>query len=120
MNDSNRVGIQVSLSRGFPNNLILVAGIMDNESNENTDDGIFIGSNIPGSGATLISGNQTNNNDEDGIDIDSSGYVVLANEANNNTTGAGIDADDAGAGANVDGGGNTASGNGSCNTPGCF
>ena len=88
---------------------------MDNTANNNDDDGIFIGSNIPGSGATLISGNQSNNNDDDGIDIDSSGYVVLANEADNNA------ADGINAVGNVNGGGNTAMGNAFCNEPAfCF
>ena len=113
--NSIRRGIFLSDGNGA-NNIISFANITDNESNNNGDDGIFIGSGIPGSGATLVSGNQANNNDVDGIQTSSSstGYVLVANEANNNG-GRGIRAV-----GNVDGGGNTASGNGSCNTPGCF
>jgi len=113
--NSIRRGIFLSDGNGA-NNIISFANITDNESNNNGDDGIFIGSGIPGSGATLVSGNQANNNDVDGIQTSSSstGYVLVANEANNNG-GRGIRPI-----GNVDGGGNTASGNGSCNTPGCF
>ena len=107
-------GIQVSGAR--PTNTVSVAGITDNESKKNGDDGIFIASNIEGTGATLISGNQAIANKGNGIRLrgTSTGYVLVANEAKGNKE-AGIDAT-----GNVDGGGNFAVGNGSCNTPGCF
>lgn len=88
-----------------------VAGITDNESNGNTDDGITVRASVLGSGATPISGNQTNNNGNDGIDINGTGYVVLANEADDNAV------DGINAVGNVNGGGNTASGNATCNGP---
>ncbi len=95
-------------------NTVSVSGITDNQSNENGLHGIFVGSGVSGSGTTPVSGNQANNNLEDGIHLNATGYVVMANEANNNAVN-GIYAV-----GNVDGGGNTASGNASCNTPGCF
>lgn len=115
-------GINVTQGTGGGNS-VSVTGITDNESNNNGKDGIFVGpstaptapGSVSGSGATPISANQANRNREDGIDINSGGYVLIANTANANAAGAGIDAV-----GNTDGGGNTAVGNASCNTPGCF
>lgn len=110
---NGRHGIGVFRGTGAGNS-VSVAGITDNETNQNAQDGVSVGSGVPGSGATSVSSNKANNNGQDGIDLNSTGYVVLANTANNNA-GAGIDA-----AGNIDGGGNNASGNASCNTPGCF
>jgi len=113
---SGHRGIQVT--GGGATTTVSILGITDNESTDNVNDGIFIGRNIDGSGATLISGNQANNNLIDGIQTSGSitGYVLVANEANNNV-GRGIRAV-----GNVDGGGNTSTGNGdaSCDPAGCF
>ncbi len=107
-------GIEVVLGRGA-GNMVEVAGITDNTSNANGLDGIRIGSGVPGlvHSSTLI-GNRADRNGEDGIDLNSTGYYLEDNRANKNV-GAGIEAT-----GNTDGGGNTAKGNGSCNTPGCF
>jgi len=114
-NRSRNNGIHgIGLFQGSASNAVSVTGITDNTINNNGQDGIFVASGVPGSGATPVSANTANNNGEDGIDLNSTGYVVLANTANDNA-GAGIDAV-----GNIDGGGNTASGNATCNTPGCF
>jgi hypothetical protein len=97
--------------------VISLAGITHNTANDNvTDDGIFISANVPGSGITPVSGNRVDRNAVDGIDINSGGYVVSNNTASKNT----VDGINAGTGINVNGGGNTARNNGSCNTQGCF
>jgi parallel beta-helix repeat protein len=95
--------------------LISLAGVTNNTASDNIDDGILIASSIPGSGATPVSGNRADGNDVDGIDLNSTGYVVSNNTASRNVAGAGIDAV-----GNVNGGGNKATQNASCNTPGCF
>lgn len=94
--------------------IISLAGVTNNRANDNVDDGILIASNIPGSGTTPVSGNRTDRNGVDGIDINSTGYVVSNNTASRNAA-AGVDAV-----GNTNGGGNKATGNASCNTPGCF
>jgi hypothetical protein len=96
---------------------ISLAGVTDNTTNSNVDDGVFISDNIPGSGTTPISGNRADRNGVDGIQIsstNSTGYVLSNNTASRNA-GRGITAP-----GNTDGGGNKATGNASCNTPGCF
>src|SRR5262245_59618226 len=93
---------------------ISLAGISNNRANDNVDDGILIASNIPGSGTTPVSGNRTDRNGVDGIDINSTGYVVSNNTASRNTM------DGINAVGNTNGEGNKATQNASCNTPGCF
>ena len=97
--------------------VISLAGITNNTANSNADDGIVVGENVPGAGGgspTPISGNRTDRNRVDGIDINSTGYVLSNNSASRNR------ADGINAVGNVNGGGNVAKRNGSCNTPGCF
>ena len=79
-----------------------------------SNDGILIASIIPGSGTTPVSGNRTDRNGVDGIDINSTGYVVSNNVASRNAV------DGINAVGNTNGGGNKATGNTSCNMPGCF
>jgi parallel beta-helix repeat protein len=98
--------------------MISLAGVTNNTANSNVNDGIFISDNIPGSGTTPISGNRADGNGADGIQIsstNSTGYVLSNNTASRNRTGRGITAP-----GNTDGGGNKATQNASCNTPGCF
>jgi hypothetical protein len=113
--NSNAIeGIRVVAGSGI-GNVVSLDGVTNNTASRNGGDGIAIRSNIPGiSGGTPVSGNRTDRNKEDGIDINSTGYVLSNNRASRNT-GAGIDAV-----GNVDDGGNKATGNASCNTPGCF
>jgi parallel beta-helix repeat protein len=66
---------------------------------------------VQGSGTTPVSGNQADRNREDGIDLNSTGYVVSNNTASRNT------ADGINLEGNTDSGGNVARNNGSCNTP---
>jgi hypothetical protein len=94
--------------------IISLAGVTNNRANDNVDDGILIASNIPGSGTTPVSGNRTDRNGVDGIDINSTGYVVSNNTASRNSV------DGINAVGNINGGGNKATQNTSCNTPGCF
>jgi hypothetical protein len=91
--------------------IISLAGVSNNTASDNVDDGILIASNIPGSGATPVSGNRADRNGVDGIDLNSTGYVVSNNTASRNTV------DGINLGGNTDGGGNVARNNGSCNTP---
>ncbi len=91
--------------------IISLAGVSNNTASDNVDDGILIASNIPGSGTTPVSGNRADRNGVDGIDINSTGYVVSNNTASRNTV------DGINLGGNADGGGNVARNNGSCNTP---
>lgn len=121
-NTSNSNGNRgIHVTRGatlsaFPPVISLV-GITDNTANSNVDDGIFISDNIPGSGTTPISGNRADRNGADGIQIsstNSTGYVLSNNTASRNA-GRGITAP-----GNTNGGGNKATGNASCNTPGCY
>jgi hypothetical protein len=101
-----------SLSASPP--IISLAGITSNTASSNSDDGIFIGDNVPGAGATPIAGNRADRNRVDGIDINSTGYVLSNNSASRNR-GDGINAV-----GNINGGGNVAKRNGSCNGAGCF
>jgi hypothetical protein len=114
-NSNGTRGIEVTLGSSANNPAISLAGITNNTTNLNANDGISISSGIPGSN-TPVSGNRADRNGVDGIDIDSTGYVVSNNKASRNN-GAGINAV-----GNVNGGGNTATGNASCNQPfaGCF
>jgi hypothetical protein len=96
---------------------ISLAGITHNSAHANADDGIVIGESIPGAGGaspTPISGNRADRNSIDGIDINSTGYILSNNSASRNR------ADGINAIENVNGGGNIAKRNKSCNTPGCF
>ncbi|HSE86746.1 MAG TPA: right-handed parallel beta-helix repeat-containing protein [Candidatus Binatia bacterium] len=115
ISDRNGVeGIRVTAGTGI-NNIVSVGGIINNTASRNTGDGIAVRSNVPGiNGGTLVSGNRMDRNGEDGIDINSTGYVLSNNTASRNAA-AGIDAV-----GNVNGGGNKATQNASCNTPGCF
>jgi hypothetical protein len=105
-----------SLSASPP--VISLAGITNNTANSNADDGIVIGEGVPGAGGaapTPISGNRTDRNRVDGIDINSTGYVLSNNSASRNR-GDGINAV-----GNINGGGNSGRRNGACNQPGfCF
>ncbi|HWP59672.1 MAG TPA: hypothetical protein VNL14_17405 [Candidatus Acidoferrales bacterium] len=108
-------GIRVALGNGS-GHVVSLSGVTGNESNENGADGLSIGGGVQPAqpGITPISGNTTDKNGEDGMDIDATDFVLSNNSAKKNV-GAGIDAV-----GNIDGGGNTATGNASCNTPGCF
>jgi hypothetical protein len=118
-NASNRNANQgIHVTRGaslsaFPP-IISLAGITNNAANSNTDNGILIGTGIPGTGATPIAGNRTDGNGVDGIRINSTGYVLSNNNSSRNKV-AGISAV-----GNTNGGGNKSSRNGSCNGEGCF
>jgi parallel beta-helix repeat protein len=94
--------------------VISLAGLVNNAATSNANDGIFINTGVPGSGATPISGNRANSNRVDGVDINSTGYVLSNNKASKNDE-AGIDAV-----GNTNGGGNVATNNQTCNTPGCY
>jgi len=96
--------------------VISLAGVTNNTTSTNALDGILISSNVQGSGATPVSGNRADRNAEDGIDLNSTGYVVSNNTASRNTL------DGINAVGNINGGGNTGKGNGSCNQPftGCL
>jgi len=110
-------GIQASTgsTNGAVNPTVSLVGITNNTSSANADDGIFIGVGVPGTGSTPIARNRTDRNGVDGIDINSTGYVLSSNLSSRNN-GAGITA----AAGNTNGGGNTSSRNGSCNGNGCF
>ena len=111
--DSNTFdGILATRGTG-PGNIVSFAGISNNSMNKNGRDGLFIPAGVNGS-ASPITGNRADRNSQDGIDIDSTGYVLSNNSASRNTV------DGINAVGNVNGGGNTARNNASCNTPGCF
>ena len=110
---NNLNGISVIRGSGA-GNVITFAGIADNSMSRNIGgDGLVIPTGVNGS-ATPITGNRADRNGVDGIDINSTGYVLSNNTASRNTV------DGINAVGNVDGGGNKAVGNASCNTPGCF
>lgn len=112
--DGNRSdGISARLGTGT-GNVISFASITNNSMSSNSGDGIVIRAGINGTGATSITGNEADKNKQDGFDIRATGYSLSQNNADKNK-GAGISAL-----GNTDGGGNTATGNASCNTPGCF
>ena len=113
--NNRRRGIFVTRSDEATNSVSL-SGITDNISTGNSQDGIFVAANVPGNGATPVTGNQCNNNGQDGIDINSSGYNLSNNSCSRNT-GDGINA----VVGNTNGGGNSGRRNGACNQPGfCF
>jgi hypothetical protein len=116
ISNSNGIeGIRVTAGTTGNSNIVALAGVINNTASRNGGDGIGIRSNIPGiNGGTPISDNRTDRNGEDGIDINSTGYILSGNRASRNT-GDGINAI-----GNVNEGGNVATLNGSCNTPGCF
>ena len=109
--DDTRIADSRSISNSALPPIISLAGVSNNTASDNVDDGILIASNIPGSGTTPVSGNRADRNGVDGIDINSTGYVVSNNTASRNTV------DGINLGGNADGGGNVARNNGSCNTP---
>jgi hypothetical protein len=115
ISNSNGVeGIRVTAGTGI-SNVVSIGGIINNTASRNAGDGIAVRSNVPGiNGGTSVSGNRTDRNGEDGIDINSTGYVLSNNTASRNAA-AGIDAV-----GNVNGGGNKATQNATCNTAGCF
>jgi parallel beta-helix repeat protein len=119
-NTSNSNGTRgIHVARGttlsvFPP-IISLAGITNNTASSNKDDGIFIAADIPGSGATPISANRADRNGMDGIDINSTSYILSNNTASRNT-GDGINA----VVGNANGGGNVSKGNGSCNGSSCI
>jgi hypothetical protein len=110
---NDRFGILFSPGAGT-DNIISVAGIFRNQAMGNIRDGLFVGAAVTGGGGTPIARNRCLYNGEDGIDIDSAGYLLTGNRAIGNTV------DGINALGNIDGGGNIAIGNGSCNTPGCY
>ena len=113
--NNRRRGIFVTRSDEATNSVAL-SGITDNISTGDSQDGIFIAANVAGSGATPVSGNQCNNNGQDGIDINSTGYSLSNNSCSRNA-GDGINA----VVGNTNGGGNSGRRNGACNQPGfCF
>ena len=108
---NGRDGIRITPGSGTENN-VSVSQIADNMTKKNGQDGILIKLGVVGSGTTPIFGNSADQNEQDGIDLNSTGYVVYDNTANHN------EVDGINAVGNTDGGGNTAFGNASCNTPG--
>jgi len=106
-------GIAVFLGQGFGQTVSLLR-ITGNVTNRNGLDGLLVGAGVLGSGATPVSGNRADRNGVDGIDLNSTGYVVSNNTASKNAV------DGINAIGNINGGGNTAKNNASCNTPGCF
>jgi hypothetical protein len=75
-----------------------------------------VGANVNAAvaGVTPVSGNRSDRNVQDGIDINGTGYFVSGNRTDHN----GADGLNVVAGNTVIG--NTGRGNGACNTPGCF
>jgi len=106
----------VRVSQGDASNVVSISGITDNIATGNSEDGISIRVGVPGLGATPVSGNQCNNNGQDGIDINSSGYSLSNNSCSRNV-GDGINA----VVGNTNDGGNSGRRNGACNQPAfCF
>jgi hypothetical protein len=110
---TKRQGIDANLGTGVGSS-ISFSGIINNVASRNARDGILVRAEINGSGTTPIAGNEADRNKEDGIDIESTGYFLSDNSANGNS-GAGISAV-----GNTHDFTNTAHGNATCNTPGCF
>lgn len=110
---NDRFGIVVASGQGS-SNAVSVDSIIGNRSNANSLDGIFVATGVSGAGETPIESNRCSLNAQDGINIDSTGYALSKNRAFFNA-GDGINAV-----GNINGGGNIAMGNASCNTPGCF
>ena len=96
-----RGGIRVS--QGDVSNVVSLSGITDNIATDNAEDGVSIRAGVPGAGATPVSGNQSNSNGQDGIDINSPGYSLSNNSASRNISGDGINA----VVGNSNGGGNS-------------
>jgi hypothetical protein len=109
-------GISATLGTGA-GNFISFEGITNNSTTSNVGgDGIVIRAGINGSGATPITGNDADKNGRDGIRIRATGYSLSQNRADDNSTGAGINAV-----GNTNGGGNRGRRNASCNEPNfCF
>jgi parallel beta-helix repeat protein len=85
--------------------------IISNIANDNSADGIVIGSSAaPGEG-NLIEGNTANGNDSDGLAISGVGHIILRNEANGNSGWGIYAAAPTLEGFNIDAGGNLAQGN---------
>jgi hypothetical protein len=103
----------VRVSQGDVTNVVLLSGITNNIATENAEDGISIRVGVPGLGATPVSGNQCNNNGQDGIDINSPGYSLSNNSCSRNVAGDGINA----VVGNTNGGGNSGQRNAACNQP---
>jgi hypothetical protein len=109
-----RGGIRVS--QGDVTNVVMLSGITNNKATGNSEDGISIRVGVPGLGATPVSGNQCNDNNQDGIDINSPGYSLSNNSCRKNV-GDGINA----VVGNTNDGGNSGRNNGACNQPSfCF
>jgi len=112
--DNLRGGVRVS--QGDVSNIVSLSGITNNTATGNSEDGISVRNGVPGTGATPVAGNQCNDNGQDGIDINSSGYA-LSNNACSRNVGDGINA----VVGNTNDGGNTGRRNGVCNQPDfCF
>jgi hypothetical protein len=110
--DNQRRGIFVTRSDEASNSVSL-SGITNNISTGNVSgDGIFIASNVPGSGGTPVAGNQCNDNGQDGLDINSPGYALSNNSCSRNV-GDGLNA----VVGNTNDGGNSGRRNAACNQP---
>jgi hypothetical protein len=95
-------GIRITTGSGM-SNTVSVDGIVNNTTSRNGLDGITVRSGILGiSGGTPVSGNRSDRNGDDGIDLNSLGYNVSNNRADRNV-GCGI-----ALGGNTDGVGNVA------------
>jgi hypothetical protein len=106
----------VRVSQGDPSNVVSLSGITSNITTDNSEDGTSIRVGVPGLGATPVSGNQCNNNGQDGIDINSPGYSLSNNSCSRNVSD-GINA----VVGNTNGGGNSGRRNGACDQPSfCF
>ena len=113
-------GIRVVAGRAVSDHNVFLSGIIDNHAQQNDENGIFIGQNVNNEGGGVspspIEGNNATQNGVDGIFVSSLSlsYELSDNHANKNGD------DGIKAIGNVDGGGNVASANAACNTPGCF
>ena len=111
---NGRHGFRIATGSGL-NNTVSLSRIQYNRANMNVQDGIFINTGVLGiASGTSVMANRTDRNGEDGIDIDSVGYILRSNSAYFNS------ADGINAIGNTNAGGNVAIGNAACNTPGCF
>ena len=82
-----------------------------NTANANDADGIAIEAEAPPGSGTLLDRNVTNENSSDGITVNKVGHTLVGNTANNNGSWGMYATVPTVLGANVDGGGNRATGN---------
>ena len=105
-NVSSITGNGIELGDGAFENIIIA-----NQANDNSADGIVIGSSAPPGEGNLIEGNIAHGNDSDGLAISGVGHIVLGNEANGNSGWGIYAAAPSLEGFNIDGGSNLAQGN---------